>query len=615
MTIRFTERALNALAPPEGKDRLEFDSVDRGLAVRVTRNSKTFGFKRGGYSWVTIGRYPAKSLADARKAARSFSAQLDKGEDPGAARRLRRAHKGAIARGEVLTLAGAVEGYIEKNPRRAGKPHLNKIRRELSAVFAPILKRPFEDLAFEDFEDCLEAVKDLPGKSYTASTQIQAVTRWAAAKYRLVNPLADRASELPGAVPSREVYLSGDDMRKVFRVAGTLAAPVGPLFQFDMLTVLRRNEAARTKRSEFDEHLTKLEISSGRMKGGEKARRHYVPIVPQVRKLIERLERHQGSDFLFTHNGGVPATGFSRYKKLLDQALADAGVVLPKFRIHDWRRSFVTWAQEHNDDFDFDAGAVADRCLGHVIGGKIQRTYNAYEFKKEKRVLMAAWADHLTGEEARQSDADIVGVEFEEVIRAVERAEPESAPSLPGPKPKLAAQVSESEPSFDPSPAFLEGLDKLPDFPTNAKIAHLAFNLLQMVASDPKVVTASKAILQRSDSLYRKKYFEIFESRGLPEMAGQCVVAACQRRAVMRFLWAVSPDGPNDPEEASKVLGQDLKKILGKAFIRDGDPTATAFARAVFSSHLTRWMLRTRKIIGSDAQPIDAVPIPTRSAA
>jgi integrase len=226
---------------------------------------------------------------------------------------------------------------------------------------------------------------------------MRAVLRWAAGKYKIANPFAGQETELPSAPDHRQAHLNEDQMRLIFSAVQTFEKPVAELLQFLMLTVVRRTEAACARWSEFNRELTTWTLPPERMKGGRKARMHWVPLAPQVSKPLEYLERHEGSDLVFTHTGKAPATGFSRYKKLLDKKLAGAG--LPKWRVHDFRRSFFVWAQNHNEDFDFDAGDVADRCLGHETRSKVRRAYDPYEYKRERRILLAAWANFLTGDE------------------------------------------------------------------------------------------------------------------------------------------------------------------------------------------------------------------------
>jgi integrase len=387
---KFTDRFLQSLRPPESKkDYSEFDSEVRGLGVRVTRSSKIFGYKRGGVPWRPLGRYPATSIADARKAARALTVKFDNGVDIVAEHRATRARKGAIARGELRTLEDAVEGYIEENPHEARQAHLDKTRRTMRAAFGKILDRPLDGLTFEEIRACARTAKGKPGarvktpkggpgaRSF-ATERISVVLHWAAAEYGIADPLVGKKKKLPRPPPSRESFLSGPQMRKVFSLAGSLVAPAGPLLQFMMLVPVRRSEAACMRWDELDGQFTAWTVPAGKMKGGRRARMYWAPLALQVGELLRNLLRHEGSDFVFTHTGKGPANSFTRYKKLLDQKLADAG--LPEFRLHDFRRSFNVWATGRQEDFAFDAAAMADRCLGHEPLGRVQKIYNPFQF-------------------------------------------------------------------------------------------------------------------------------------------------------------------------------------------------------------------------------------------
>jgi hypothetical protein len=278
--IKFTDRALNALPPPAlgKKDYFKFDSEEHGLAIRVGRSgSKKFFFQKlvnGRRARIPLGHHPATCIADARKEAHALAHRMNKGEDIGAEHRAKRARGGAIARGEAKTLRSSIEGYIEENPNEASEATLNRTRGIMKKAFGGILGRPFDELSFDDFKSCVRAVKGRSARD-AAVSKAGAVCRWAAAEFKMADPLAGKKRKLSKKPPARQAFLKIEDARKVFRAAGTLSAPVGPLIQFMMLTGVRRNEAAGAKWSEFDEHFTKWEVPAGRMKGGEKARMHW----------------------------------------------------------------------------------------------------------------------------------------------------------------------------------------------------------------------------------------------------------------------------------------------------------------------------------------------------
>ncbi|WP_299661537.1 site-specific integrase [uncultured Ruegeria sp.] len=65
-------------------------------------------------------------------------------------------------------------------------------------------------------------------------------------------------------------------------------------------------------------------------------------------------------------------------------------------RPHGFRSSFRDWvAETQNVPFE-----VAETCLGHFVGGSVERSYKRTDFLEQRRVLMEKWAIHLTSKSA-----------------------------------------------------------------------------------------------------------------------------------------------------------------------------------------------------------------------
>lgn len=137
--LNFTKAALDALPLPATGQRVTYhDAGGResvaGLQVRVTANGvKTFSvFKRvagGAPERITIGRYPAISVDQARKKAKAVVSQLAQGESPAAAKRVDDA--------KVLTLAAAVAEYLAGKRRTDGLPLKQRTHDDYNAMIAP----------------------------------------------------------------------------------------------------------------------------------------------------------------------------------------------------------------------------------------------------------------------------------------------------------------------------------------------------------------------------------------------------------------------------------------------------------------------------------------------
>src|SRR5882672_1363134 len=78
--MRFTDRTLAALTPPESGQKIYSDDNLPGFGLRVGTQSKTFVLTVGqGRKRITIGRYPIVSLAQAREKVRTILAERQLG--------------------------------------------------------------------------------------------------------------------------------------------------------------------------------------------------------------------------------------------------------------------------------------------------------------------------------------------------------------------------------------------------------------------------------------------------------------------------------------------------------------------------------------------------------
>jgi integrase len=142
----------------------------------------------------------------------------------------------------------------------------------------------------------------------------------------------------------------------------------------------------------------------------KKANALLVPLSPLARSIIlEALnhdERPKDSKLLFTTTGDTSVSGFTKAKRRLDRAIAQARAkaiesgagegdeipVMPHWAVHDLRTTFNT----HAFEILGVPPHVADRILNHVATAtrsKIMRVYNKSELCEPRRQALSAWAD------------------------------------------------------------------------------------------------------------------------------------------------------------------------------------------------------------------------------
>ena len=163
-------------------------------------------------------------------------------------------------------------------------------------------------------------------------------------------------------------------------------------------------------RNELSPDGSEWTIPSHRYKGqdGKGAHAHLIPLSPQARAVLAKVPK-ENCDYIFTSNGRTPISGFSKFKRALDQRLmaalkeeggttckriiADLNERYPgkgyepfdgKWQTHSLRKTARTLLSRCKID-----ERIAEKCLGHRDGGLVG-TYNHHEAKPEKRMAFEA---------------------------------------------------------------------------------------------------------------------------------------------------------------------------------------------------------------------------------
>lgn len=158
----------------------------------------------------------------------------------------------------------------------------------------------------------------------------------------------------------------------------------GSIVELLLLTAQRKSEVTAMARSEIA-HDGVWTIPAERYKTDVP---NFVPLTARARSVINRQDRYQGLDLVFSTNGHTAFNGFGKSKRRLDDAMLAAlrvgasdpeKVVLPPWRIHDIRRTAKTLMQRAGIRPD-----ISERVLGHIIPG-VEGIYDRYDYLEEKR--------------------------------------------------------------------------------------------------------------------------------------------------------------------------------------------------------------------------------------
>ena len=222
--------------------------------------------------------------------------------------------------------------------------------------------RAVAEIAEPDVEAAVDeaAVAGIPGRGRRTRARSNAREReminalsgffkWAKTKRKLIAslPTAGLEREPSGR---RDRVLSPDELRAIWNALPE--SPLGSVVKLMALTAQRVGEVSGMRWDELGEDAWTIPAERSKNK-----RSHTVPLSKAARELIKT-----GSDskLVFTTNGRMPVSGFSKMKTRLDKKLK----FKEHWRLHDLRRTAATMMGEIGIE-----PHIVEEVLGHVIQG------------------------------------------------------------------------------------------------------------------------------------------------------------------------------------------------------------------------------------------------------
>ena len=150
--------------------------------------------------------------------------------------------------------------------------------------------------------------------------------------------------------------------------------------QFLLLTGARLGEALGARWDELDVTARMWTCPPHRTK---RARAHEVPLSTAALAIIDQVQEIRTGPFLFP--------GRELGKRLSDTAVR-ALVTGHGVTIHGFRSCLRSWCAERGVRRE-----VAEACLAHAIGNATELAYMRSSFLEERRGVMQAWSDFVTG--------------------------------------------------------------------------------------------------------------------------------------------------------------------------------------------------------------------------
>ena len=358
-----------------------------GLILRVskTRNGRTSRrwvqrVRIGGKpSHIGLGSYPVVTLREARKMALENVRTIRKGQDPRA--------------GGVPTFDEAARRTIEQ--RAKGWRNPDTARRwaaTLETYAGPTIgAKQVDAVTPADIVGVLSPIWA------TKKTQAQAVRERLAAVFAWcigqgwisVSPVPAAVASLPkqngtnGNTAKHHAMTPDEARRTIEQVEGASAFwSTRAAVRFQALTAARFGEVRTAEWSDIDEARGVWTKPGEKTKSGKP---HRVPLsAAAVAILAEAREHADGGPYVFPSSRGGP-TGAKTAAGLLRRIGAPGTP-------HGLRGAFRSWAAD-----EAVSREVAEHCLAHQVGSKIERAYQRSDLIERRRDVLEHWAAFLLG--------------------------------------------------------------------------------------------------------------------------------------------------------------------------------------------------------------------------
>jgi integrase len=419
---------------PAGRLEL-WDTYLPGFGYRATRQGRGSFFVMfrlsGQRRRMTLGHYPALSLADARTAGKQALTLATGGIDP---EKYVAAEHAAQEVAEAEQQAAEEQARVGRDRRRFGlvvtdhilkhhrgvqrgdvprEPPNNRSWREVERVFKVYVLPLWgdRDIASIRRSDVAQLVKDVqlnngPVMANRVLAHIRKLFNWAMLQPDLIDVL-EVSPVVRGMAPSvetgRDRFLSSEEIRWLWDATEEIGYPFGPCAQLLLITGQRRDEVASMTWDQLDLQNRLWTLPAQSTKAN---RRHEVPLSDLALAGIAAIPHMENTRYLFTTTGRTPISGFSRAKSLIDVKIrirreregADGrsrvdGAPWPfeePWRFHDLRRTVATRLE---DDLS-EPKALISAILNHAEAGATA-IYTRGQLREQKLKAMEGWGRFL----------------------------------------------------------------------------------------------------------------------------------------------------------------------------------------------------------------------------
>ena len=346
--------------------------------------SKTFSQRlriNGKLRYLGLGKWPAVTLAEARKRALNNARMVEEGHD---------IFKPAPT---VPTVDQVFDIVIEqRRPSWKGKDTAAHWRLSQQYCHAIIGSKLVSEVRQKDIIEVLGPIwQQKPKTAREIRSNLSTVMQWAIAReYCTINPATPSTTRELGKQPPavHHASLPSNDTGSglaLIRDADTWWAARYCLI-FAVFTGVRSGEARMATWAEIDWDKLIWVIPGARMKNGLE---HKVPLSPQVIELLQHVrDQNTGrcEGLIFPPERGDHYMAAARLSGLMKKLGIPATP-------HGFRAAFRNWAGGRSDI----AQPAAEAVLAHKQGTEVERAYLTSDFFEHRLPIMDQWANFLTG--------------------------------------------------------------------------------------------------------------------------------------------------------------------------------------------------------------------------
>lgn len=371
-------------------------AIGSGLIAVKSKTGKTvFRLKRwlkGKQILLTLGAYPALTLAEARDKRNEIAVLIDKGLDP---RQVAKEKEQAEKARQASTLEAVSYGWLEtvKDKMEPVTHQAHRIRLE-KHVFPVLGNKPVSEI---EPDDIINLIEDIQKTTVTVGRKVKGTLSRVfdyAINHKLIKGGWNPAENIRGRdvikpyIPTHHKYIEGEQQFKGFLQevnAGNATIQTKSAVKMLLMIGDRKMELCKAEWSHINLDEAQWYVPAENTK---KRREQVYPLPKQAIAILKNLKPITG------RRKYVFSSGFGGRDIPMSHATVNQFINRTSFRDllspHGFRTCFTTWAGKNGVDDKYIRNQ-----LSHKEQGQTRQAYFRDDFLSERAEIMQRWADYI----------------------------------------------------------------------------------------------------------------------------------------------------------------------------------------------------------------------------